>query len=144
MRSRYTAFTKVDVDYLRDTTTPQARKVFDTVGTEQWAKGAKWKGLKIENTEKGGVSDSTGIVEFVATYEQDGEMIDHHEVSKFRKTKDGQWLFVDGEAHTHKAGEGHHHEHESQPPQVRTSSKVGRNEQCPCGSGKKFKKCCDS
>jgi uncharacterized protein len=22
------------------------------------------------------------------------------------------------------------------------SSKVGRNEQCPCGSGKKFKKCC--
>ncbi len=24
----------------------------------------------------------------------------------------------------------------------RTISKVGRNEQCPCGSGKKFKKCC--
>ena len=24
----------------------------------------------------------------------------------------------------------------------RTSSKVGRNEPCPCGSGKKYKKCC--
>jgi hypothetical protein len=26
----------------------------------------------------------------------------------------------------------------------RTTSKVGRNEPCPCGSGKKFKKCCAS
>jgi len=24
----------------------------------------------------------------------------------------------------------------------RTASKVGRNEPCPCGSGKKYKKCC--
>jgi preprotein translocase subunit SecA len=29
------------------------------------------------------------------------------------------------------------------PPQVvRKSDKVGRNEPCPCGSGKKYKKCC--
>lgn len=27
-------------------------------------------------------------------------------------------------------------------PFKRTSSKVGRNEPCPCGSGKKYKKCC--
>jgi hypothetical protein len=27
-------------------------------------------------------------------------------------------------------------------PIVRTAPKVGRNEPCPCGSGKKFKKCC--
>lgn len=25
---------------------------------------------------------------------------------------------------------------------VRTEAKVGRNDLCPCGSGKKFKKCC--
>jgi preprotein translocase subunit SecA len=25
---------------------------------------------------------------------------------------------------------------------VRRGKKVGRNEPCPCGSGKKFKKCC--
>jgi uncharacterized protein YecA (UPF0149 family) len=29
-----------------------------------------------------------------------------------------------------------------QQPQRRTTPKVGRNERCPCGSGKKFKKCC--
>ena len=25
---------------------------------------------------------------------------------------------------------------------VRKKKKIGRNEPCPCGSGKKFKKCC--
>ncbi|MFW1965071.1 SEC-C metal-binding domain-containing protein [Acinetobacter baumannii] len=25
---------------------------------------------------------------------------------------------------------------------IREMSKIGRNEQCPCGSGKKYKKCC--
>ena len=32
------------------------------------------------------------------------------------------------------------------PPQgaiaVRTTPKIGRNDPCPCGSGKKYKKCC--
>ncbi len=31
---------------------------------------------------------------------------------------------------------------ERQKPVVREESKVGRNDLCPCGSGKKFKKCC--
>jgi|GEM_PF-522549 len=30
----------------------------------------------------------------------------------------------------------------AQPPPVRASIKVGRNDPCPCGSGKKYKKCC--
>src|SRR5262249_26240749 len=28
------------------------------------------------------------------------------------------------------------------PKPVRTAAKVGRNDPCPCGSGKKYKKCC--
>ena len=28
------------------------------------------------------------------------------------------------------------------PPQVVNSEKTGRNDLCPCGSGKKYKKCC--
>jgi preprotein translocase subunit SecA len=27
-------------------------------------------------------------------------------------------------------------------PVVRSEAKVGRNEPCPCGNGKKYKKCC--
>jgi len=30
----------------------------------------------------------------------------------------------------------------SVPPPVKARAKIGRNEPCPCGSGKKFKKCC--
>jgi preprotein translocase subunit SecA len=29
-----------------------------------------------------------------------------------------------------------------QPPEPRRVVKVGRNDPCPCGSGKKYKKCC--
>jgi len=29
-------------------------------------------------------------------------------------------------------------------PYVRQFPKIGRNEECPCGSGKKFKRCCAS
>jgi preprotein translocase subunit SecA len=29
-----------------------------------------------------------------------------------------------------------------QNPVVRSGKKVGRNELCPCGSGKKYKRCC--
>ena len=29
-----------------------------------------------------------------------------------------------------------------QPRRVKASEKVGRNDPCPCGSGKKYKNCC--
>lgn len=32
--------------------------------------------------------------------------------------------------------------HGSHDPYIRDEPKVGRNDQCPCGSGKKYKKCC--
>ncbi len=46
-----------------------------------------------------------------------------------------------GCGHDHHHDHGHHH-HRSVAPYVRTSPKVGRNDPCPCGSGKKHKKCC--
>ncbi len=145
MRSRYTAYTRADVEYIRKTMVPEARKDFDVESTKQWAVGSKWKGLKIVDTRKGGPEDSTGVVEFVATYEIKGNGIDHHEVATFRRTKEGQWLFVDGEAHEHKEGEGHkHHDAPKQVTVKRETPKVGRNDACPCGSGKKFKKCCEA
>lgn len=139
MRSRYTAYTKADIDYIKKTLAPEARKDFDEADAKRWAQESKWKGLKIIGTEKGGPSDTIGLVEFTATYEVEGQGIDHHEVSKFKKSKEGHWLFVDGEAHTHKEGEPHH---EAPVTVVRTAPKVGRNDPCSCGSGKKYKKCC--
>lgn len=34
-------------------------------------------------------------------------------------------------------------EREAHIEPVRTEPKIGRNEPCPCGSGKKYKKCCN-
>ena len=36
----------------------------------------------------------------------------------------------------------HHHEHEEARAPAKPVQKVGRNDPCPCGSGKKYKKCC--
>ncbi len=142
MRSRYTAFTKVDTDYLKKTLASESRQDFDANATKEWAATAKWKGLKILSTEKGGADDKKGTVEFVATYETEGQGLEHHETAQFRKSDSGQWLFVDGDSHTHKEGEGHHAHHEKPQTVQRESPKIGRNDPCVCGSGKKYKKCC--
>lgn len=43
--------------------------------------------------------------------------------------------------HVHGPGCNHDH-HELLKPIKRDSPKVGRNDPCPCGSQKKYKKCC--
>lgn len=144
MRSRYTAHVRADVAYLEKTLAPESAKGWDAAATRKWATESKWKGLKVLSTQKGGPNDTKGVVEFVATFERDGQGIEHHEVSRFKKSKEGDWLFVDGDGHEHAEGHGHHH-HDHAPkgtPVVRDAPKVGRNDACPCGSGKKYKKCC--
>ncbi len=125
MRSRYTAFTKADVDYIEQTTDPSARSTFDRAGTEEWAKNSEWLGLEIRATQDGTEKDNTGVVEFLAKYKYEDVVREHHERSDFKK-RDGVWYFVDGKL--------------VQAP-YRAEEKVGRNDPCPCGSGKKYKKC---
>lgn len=48
---------------------------------------------------------------------------------------------VHGPNCNHGHDHGHHHQHAGETF-VRTGAKVGRNDPCPCGSGKKHKKCC--
>lgn len=38
--------------------------------------------------------------------------------------------------------DGWYDDYETQNPFVREEEKIGRNDPCPCGSGKKYKKCC--
>lgn len=144
MRSRYTAYTQANIGYIKKTSSPSAMKDFDEKAAKEWAESAEWRGLEILNVQGGGADDKKGIVEFMATYSQDGNGLEHHETSTFRRNGKGHWVFEDGESHTHEEGQGHHHHHHHGPiqPIVRESPKVGRNDPCPCGSGKKFKKCC--
>ena len=60
------------------------------------------------------------IVEFKAYYRENAKIAVLHERSSFIK-EDGEWKYNDGELF---------------------NTKVERNEPCPCGSGKKYKKCC--
>lgn len=127
MRSRYTAYATGNIDYIEKTTAPEALSDFDRDGSEKWAKQSEWTGLEIVSTTKGQASDNDGVVEFIAQYTIEGSPISHHEISDFRKEK-GHWLFVDGRV--------------VRDPVRNEGPKVGRNDPCPCGSGKKYKKCC--
>jgi len=128
MRSRYTAFTTADIDYIRRTRHSRSNADWDEKETTRWATESEWLELEIKKTSLGGESDDTGEVEFIARYIIDDEEEDHHENASFMKEK-GVWYFVDGEAVKPETF-------------VRETPKVGRNDPCPCGSGKKFKKCC--
>lgn len=127
MRSRYSAYVKQEIEYIESTHGQDGREDVDVEETRKWAAESEWKGLKIVSSQKGGENDTTGIVEFIASYVQKGTKYDHHEVSQFEKV-DGRWYFKDGQV--------------KDTTVVRTEAKVGRNDPCPCGSGKKYKKCC--
>lgn len=128
MRARYTAYAKGEIDYIVNTLDPEVRDSYDREEIKAWSEKSNWMSLEIKRTDKGQKSDKEGIVEFIAVYEEESMIYKHHEVSMFIK-KDGDWFFKDGEL-------------ASRGPVVRSAKKVGRNDPCPCGSGKKYKKCC--
>ncbi|NKB58020.1 MAG: hypothetical protein GKS00_16985 [Alphaproteobacteria bacterium] len=127
MRSRYSAHALGKGQYLSDTLSAKERADFDVAEFEAAFEQHKWVGLEIRETAGGGETDDTGTVEFVARYKDGSGPAIHHERSNFIR-EEGRWVF-DGAVFNPKA-----------PP--RQVEKVGRNEPCPCGSGKKYKKCC--
>ena len=128
MRSRYSAYTLQEIPYIRDTNHPDSREDWDEAGATAWSKSSTWQGLDILETEAGGPDDERGVVEFVARFSMKGEDLAHRERAVFERAE-GRWYFKDGEL--------------VKPKQFRRETpKVGRNDPCPCGSGKKYKKCC--
>ncbi len=144
MRSRYVAYTQGDIDYIAMTTAPESGAAFDARSARAWSTEATWLGLQVLNTDKGGAGDIVGSVEFVATYRRNGDTIAHRELSRFRKSERGEWRFVDGDVGSLGAGESRVHPLLNEKPLTFADrpQKVGRNDPCACGSGKKFKKCC--
>ena len=130
MRSRYSAYVKTKIDYLCSTIPPEQQKKFNYEETTSWSENSQWEGLNILNTSEGGPDDETGTVEFIAHFRQNNKKIEHHELARFGKIN-GSWYFIDGDT-------------PRSQPVVRQAPKIGRNAPCPCGSGKKYKKCCGS
>lgn len=129
MRARYTAHTRADLDFIVRTHDPASRDDIDHEATRRWAERAQWLGLEVVRSVAGGPEDTAGIVEFVAHFRERGERQRHHELASFRRDDEGRWMFVNGRA-------------PEPAPARRTGSRVGRNDPCPCGSGRKYKKCC--
>lgn len=127
MRSRYSAHVIVDAKYIIDSTHISTRGNQSKIEIEAWAKNCTWQKLEIISTYKGLENDSEGEVEFKAHFiDVNKNPQIHHEKSIFKKTND-TWYFVNGKFIPAKAND---------------ILSTDRNALCPCGSGKKFKKCC--
>lgn len=119
MRSRYCAFVIRNSDYLLRTWHADTRPE-----QLQLERDVSWFGLEIVASDAGGPGDSDGRVEFIAQFNGHDRLQYLHERSRFVR-ENGRWFYLDGEI--------------LPPP---TARKIGRNAPCPCGSGKKYKRCC--
>ena len=117
MRSRYSAFVMKDADYLIKTWHPSCQAQQLRADLENGFTRTQWQGLTVFASETGKNPDE-GFVSFIARYADDNRSGAIIERSRFLK-ENGQWYYIDG-----------------------TRPLIGRNDPCPCGSGKKFKKCC--
>ncbi len=118
MRSRYTAYTQASNEYLMESWAPETRPTELDVEDPSM----QWLGLDIEECEQGERGDTTGTVTFTARFLSSGHHCKIHEQSRFIR-RDNLWYYLDGKSDS-------------------STAKTGRNAPCPCGSGKKFKKCC--
>ncbi len=127
MRARYTSYVKHEIDFIvASCDEEEGVAEIDKKATEEWSRQSQWNGLKILRTEKGEKEDEA-IVEFMADYTLHGMHELHHEIAGFKKFGD-EWKYVAGNVIPHTV--------------QRVGAKVGRNDPCPCGSGKKYKQCC--
>jgi len=118
MRSRYSAYVLKEQFYLRESW------VKDQCPAEfELDDGTKWVRLEVVSTEKGQQEDGTGKVEFRAYFVQQDKLFCVHEISDFQRYSD-RWLYYSGELIAE--------------PVVSLSM----SQSCPCGSGKKYKRCC--
>ncbi|NJL48881.1 MAG: YchJ family protein [Leptolyngbyaceae cyanobacterium SM2_5_2] len=120
MRSRYTAFSQGHIDYLIATHHPTQRTPDQRRNLAKTIETTTWLGLTVVSTQHGQQTDRTGVVEFIAYYQDINRLGQVHERSRFVKQKD-RWFYVDGD----------------QLPPVLPK----RNDPCWCGSGKKYKAC---
>jgi SEC-C motif domain protein len=116
MRSRYCAYVLKLSPYLLATWHTSTRPPTLDIASDE----TPWQELDILGCGEGMEGDSEGWVEFIARF-HGGQL---HERSRFMKEA-GQWFYLDGEL-----------------LQPLPAARPGRNAPCPCGSGKKYKKCC--
>ncbi len=123
VRSRFTAFAFHNEAYILKTWDPKNRPP----RVKFPEKGVEWTQLEILDKKKGESKDAKGVVEFKAYYQLNNEDYSVNEISRFRQEQ-GRWYYLDGAVKS--------------IAKVGQQINAGKNAPCPCGSGKKFKRCC--
>ncbi len=113
MRSRYSAFALGEAAYLLKTSMPEHHAADELEQLQAQMGQVEWLKLEV-------LAAYDNIVEFKACFRDESGIHLLHEKSSF--VFDGsRWLYDEG---------------------TLFNTKIERNEACPCGSGKKYKKCC--
>lgn len=116
MRSRYTAFTQGNSDYIKSTMCGELLKQHDPESFKQWTLSVQWDRLEVIAASPIYESTSIAFVQFIAHYYEHNKAQKIAELSEFKKIE-GRWYYTN-------------------------TAKLGRNDPCFCGSEKKYKKCC--
>lgn len=132
MRSRYTAYAIKNASYLFNTYALKSQKSQSITEIKQWAEQTKWLKLIVIDASPYPTMDLVTSVDklpiptvtFSAHYILQNKIFTMTEKSNFI-IENGEWRYLDGDFSS---------DHGVSLP--------GRNENCPCGSLKKFKRCC--
>ena len=88
MRSRFSAFAVGDAAYLLRTWHASTRPERLVLDPER-----RWTRLDVLGTDRGGMFDTAGTVEFNAHYRWQGQSGTQHEISRFAR-EHGSWVYV--------------------------------------------------
>lgn len=127
MRSRYSAYANQDADYIYLTYANASQTEQSIEDIRQWSQQTQWLKLVIHYASdhlKDLAKNNHSQVEFSAFYQHQGQIWHMRERSNF-VIEDNAWRYLDGEVSDSLA-----------------IARPKRNEQCFCGSEKKFKQCC--
>ena len=93
MRSRYTAYSLANIEYIKKTMKGNPLKNFDEFKKTVWAKSVTWLELIIINTFV--ETPKKGYVEFKAFFTENNELKYIHELSEFLYDYDA-WYYING------------------------------------------------
>jgi SEC-C motif domain protein len=124
MRARFTAHATHDFAFLHRTYRPTSRQPYVE---EKGTPATQWTRLVVHHHDAGPTPDIS-YVDFSAYGVEEGRELVLHEKAEFVR-QDGAWIY------SRSLREG-------PAPFKVAAPKPGRNDPCPCGSGKKYKQCC--
>ena len=125
MRARFTAHARRDFKFLHTSYRATAATPYTP---EEGEPAMQWTKLVVHSHETVPENPDKAFVDFSAYGTEEGVEKVLHEKAEFLRI-DGKWLY--------------NREARLGPAPIKSAHpKVGRNEPCPCGSGKKYKHCC--